>query len=347
MKAALFYTGNDIRVTEVPDPQPGPGQVLVRVRAAGICGTDLHFYRSGQLRMPERAPTILGHELAGEVIATGSGVDDLEPGLRVAVEPLVGCGTCDFCRSGAYNLCHNLKVIGFYYPGGFAEMTTAPREKIFPLPSSVPMDAAGIVDVYACAIHALHRAPIDKADDVAIIGGGAIGLATAQVARSWGARRVYVVATHQHQQKAARSIGVDAVIDPKQVDPIAAIRNLTQGKGAGLVFEAVGGSGNTLEMAMNVTARSGTVCVLGLFGHVVGLPVDLGFFEELKLVWSCRYGHWKGEPEFKQAIDMIAEGKVDPTILITHVYPLGEVHAAFEAAVGKSSSKAIKVVIQP
>ena len=347
MKAARFYTGRDIRVEEIPDPKPASGQVLVRVRAAGICGSDLHTYRRGTLLFPERAPLILGHELAGEVLALGQGVADLKVGQRVAVEPLIGCGSCPACTSGDYHLCPQLAHIGNFYPGGFAEMVVAPRGKVFPLPDSVEMDAAGILDVYACAVHALHRVPVAVNDSVLVMGGGAIGLTTAQAVRAAGARRLFVMATHPRAARVAREIGAESVINPRETDPVAAVMALTDGKGVDVAIEAVGGSANTLEVALQVAARGGRVGALGSFPNPVSLPVNSGLRRELSLNWIWSYAMWKGVPEFKIALDLVAEGRVDPKPLITHAFPLGEIEAAFQSALDKKTSDSIKVMIHP
>jgi 2-desacetyl-2-hydroxyethyl bacteriochlorophyllide A dehydrogenase len=347
MKAAHFYTGSDIRVEEVPDPAPGPGEVLVRVKSAGICGSDLHTYRRGVLRFPERAPLILGHELAGEVAGLGSGVTDLRIGQRVGVEPLIGCGRCPHCRMGDYHRCAGLNHIGNYYPGGFAQLALAPRGKVFPLPDHIDMDAAGMLDVYACGIHAIHRIPVGPLDTVLVIGGGAIGLAAAQVYKAAGARRVYVLATHEPQVKAARAGGADAVINPRQQDPVEAIMALTEGTGVDITIEAVGGQSDSLEIALQTTARGGTVGVLGSFPEAIPLTVNNGLRRELNLLWIYSYALWKGVPEFQIALDMLAENRVDAKPIISHVFPLDDIVAGFQAALHKEQSGAVKVMIHP
>src|SRR5688572_9785959 len=195
MRSAVFYGGHDIRVEEVAVPLPGPGEVLVEVRAAGICGSDLHRYRGhdpwGSIAA---GPYRTGHELAGVVAALGPGVEGVAVGQRVGVEPtqLAGCGTCRLCRRGDYNLCARKPRPGGRRraSAGFSDLDLALAGNVFPLPGHVPFDVASLVDVYACAVHAVHRTPVACANAVAVLGTGPVGLAAGQVARALGAREV-------------------------------------------------------------------------------------------------------------------------------------------------------------
>lgn len=344
MQAARFYGGKDIRVETIADPCPGPGEALVRVRAAGICGSDLHGYRRGEAgTAAARTP---GHELAGEVIALGEGAKGLATGQRVGVEPLVGCGVCRFCRSGAYHLCPHLEHIGGARPGAFAELTVAPVDRLYPLPDGISFDEASLLDVFAVAVHALTCVPVQPAERVAVIGTGAIGLSIAQAAAAAGAAVAVIGRRPQPLRVAAETAGALGV-DASRQEPVAAIRDWSQGLGADVVFEAVGGAGGTLDLALQLAAPRGRVGVVGSFQAPQMLDVRIGYRRELTLqgVWS--YAHRGSQPEFAIALDMLARGQFRAGPLITHRYPLEQIAEAFRAADDKATSQAIKVLVIP
>lgn len=348
MKAALFYGGPDIRVETVPDPVPGPGEVLVLVRAAGVCGSDLHRYRRKDDRQPE--PSMTGHELAGEVAAVGPGVTGLSVGQRVGVEPrhLVSCGHCRWCLRGDTELCPDVGVEDGHHvqSTGFAEYSLEPAHNCYPLPDALPFETAAILDVYAVGVHALHRVPVGPMDSVVVLGAGAVGLAIAQVARALGAGRVIVVDTWDAPLAVARQLGCDAVINSTEVDLAEAVRDFTGGHGADVVFEAVGGRAPTFATALDVAARGGRVGVIGMFSDVQTLDPRPVMRKELNLHWIWSYGRWQGVPEFAITLDMLASGKIDAVPLITHRFPLERIGEAFAAADDKRASGAIKVLIR-
>ena len=352
MKAALFYGGQDIRVEEVPDPRPGPGEVVLRVRAAGICGSDLHNYRDPSRTWPGlEVPYMTGHELAGEVAALGSAVEGLGVGQRVGVEPrhLVGCGQCRWCRRGDYQLCPEAgwQSGRRVHSTGFAEYSLESAGKVFPLPEGVSLEEASILDVYACAVHALHRAPAGPLDTVAIQGAGAIGLATAELYRLAGAGRVIVCGRGEGTLRAARATGADEVDDVAQVDPVEAVLELTAGQGVDLVIEAVGGAGQAFAAGLKMLGRRGTMLILGNLAGPLPLPPGELQRKEARLEWSWSYGLWEGVPEFKIALDLLAAGRLKAGQLITHTFPLERIGEAFEAANHKRESGAVKVLVVP
>ena len=349
MKAAVFHSGSDVRVEEVPDLAPGPGEVLCRVGAAGICGSDLHGYRAARegRPWPGKYPRVApGHELAGTVVALGEGVASLAVGDRVGIEPLCGCGECEWCAVGQYHLCPRLEHIGGARSGGFAEHAVAPQGKCFRLPDHVGFDEAATLDCAAVAIHALHRVPIKPSDAVAVYGTGAIGLYTAAVARAVGARQVVVVGGHRETPlRVARALGAHEVVNASRRDPAAAILELTGGRGAEVVFETVGGRADTLGRCLASAARGGVVGVVGSFQEPQSIASGIALRRELSLVWVWSYARWGAEPEYKTALDMLADGRLKALPLITHRYPLAEIAAAFAAADDKQRSDSIKVIV--
>jgi len=354
MKAALLLAPRDVRVEKVPDPTLGApafpawqspaGEALVRVRAAGICGSDLHRYRGHRDLGPQASP-ILGHEVAGEVVSVSAGVTKVKPGDRIAVEPLIGCGACAMCMSGAYNICPDLKFIGAQYPGGFAELVKAPELNLFVLPDSVSYEDATLVDGFAVAVHALRRVPVQPWEDVLILGGGAIGLEMLQMVRLAGARRVIISVTHPVQGETARGLGADVVLNAREVDVAAAVRDLTGGRGVDVAFETVGGEGKTLAQAIPAIARQGRLCVIGGFDHPQLVDFNTTLRREIDVRFAFSYGRWQGQSEFGHALDLLASGRLSARPLITHRYPLAEAGEAFRAADDKASYASIKVLV--
>jgi threonine dehydrogenase-like Zn-dependent dehydrogenase len=350
MKAAFFYGGEDIRVEERPAPIPSPDEVLVRIRAAGICGSDLHGYRDSGRGSSDR-PYMTGHELAGEIAALGSGVSGLHVGQRVGVEPrhLVGCGRCRWCRRGDYQLCPELGIEGGrrVRSTGFAEYSLEPADKCYPLPDDLSIEEAAILDVYAVAVHALHRVPVRPMDTVAVLGTGAIGLATAQVAMAAGAKQVIVLGRRDEPLEFARQLGCNEVINNSNVDVVEAVQALTDGQGADIVFEAVGGAANTFTQALEVASRGGQVGIVGAFSAPQTVDTRSGMRKEISLHWVWSYGMWEGVPEFQIALDMMVDGRIRADPLITHRFPMEQIGDAFAAAADKRRSGAIKVLVIP
>ncbi len=341
MKAAQFYGGKDIRVEVVPDPTPEEGQVLVQVEATGICGSDLHGYH----HQPEKplSPRIGGHELAGFVIDTGKGVTGYEKGTRVAVEPIIPCNNCPECYNGYYNICGNLRHGG----GGFAEFMVTQRTNVYSLPENVSLEGGVLAEVYAVAVHAVNRAMVSPGDRVAIIGSGPVGLTIAQVADVAGATSIAMLG----KPDAPLQIANDAVgavpINVDKMDTVGAIMDWSDGRGADVVFEAVGGTANTLEQATEIAAKRGRVCMVG--GHRAPLTFSERFARsrELTVIWSFCYGRHGGRTEFQIAIDLLAAGKLDPNPLITHRFDLDDIGEAFAVAAGRDEHGSVKVLVVP
>jgi 2-desacetyl-2-hydroxyethyl bacteriochlorophyllide A dehydrogenase len=354
MKAALFYGGRDIRVEELPDPLPGPGDVLIDIGAAGVCGSDLHPYRGAspwgdQSPGPRRA----GHELAGTIAALGSGVTTLYTGQRVGIEPmhLVGCGACRQCRRGDYHVCprRGLREDGQRRSSaGFSELDLAVAENVFPLPDHVSLEAASLLDVYGCAIHALNRIPLRLTDYVCVVGTGPIGLTMGQVARAAGVKKVIMVGRRDPLLEFAIRVGAaDLVVNNTKVLIGEAIADLTDGEFCDAVFETVGGTADTVEQAVEAAAFGGKIGIIGAFWNDVAVAYRAANRKEIDLRWCNSYATWNGVREYQIALDLVAEGRVQAEPLITHRYPLSEITEAFAAADDKRASGAVKVIVQP
>lgn len=356
MRSAVFDGPGAVRVDDLERPEPGAGEVRVEVRAAGVCGSDLHVYRgedpwgSGGF-WPRR----LGHELAGVVDALGPDLEpgeDLYPGQRVVVEPLhlTGCGGCPQCRRGATHLCPTRGVRNGRRraSAGFAQYDLAFPESLVPVPESLSLEEACLADVYACAIHALHRVPVEPTDDVVILGTGPVGLALGQVARLAGARQVVVVGRRGQALERARAAGAaDVGVLGGDRDPAPALRTATGGRRARVVFECVGGGGGTLRQAVDLAAPGGTVGILGAVDGDVSVAYAEANRRELTLAFSSSYATHRGVREIEIARDLLARGRVDGAALVTHRFPLEQIDEAFEAARDKARSGAVKVIVEP
>jgi 2-desacetyl-2-hydroxyethyl bacteriochlorophyllide A dehydrogenase len=340
MKAGVVYGPRDIRVEEVEMPSPRPGEVLLEVKAAGICGSDLHFHRSNADGAPVRR-LMSGHELSGRITAVGEDVKLRKVGERVGVEPLLGCGECQFCSMGYYHICKKLTHPG----GGFREYTAVLENKVFPLPDSVSYEEAAILDCLAVGVHAVHRADVSVTDAVAVIGDGAIGLSTLEVALAAGARKAALIGHHGSNLEIARKVGADVAIDSAESDEVEEVMLLTNGEGCEVVFETVGGMAETMESAVQMVKPGGSIVVIGSFAK----PVELNFRRllrnEINLIFSWSYSTWEGMPEFEIALDLLARAKLDAKSLITHMFPLEGISDAFHAALNKGESGALKVLI--
>jgi 2-desacetyl-2-hydroxyethyl bacteriochlorophyllide A dehydrogenase len=347
MKAGRYYGGKDIRVEEVPDPKPRPGEALVQVLSAGICGSDLHSFRGEFGQPPERPVTIMGHEVVGQVVELGKDVQRVKPGDRVGLQPLIGCGECERCRSGMSYICYQGRTIGIHCDGGFAEYISIPQENCYILSDQVSTYAATLLDVYACALHGLTRVPISPGDRVVVIGTGALGIALAQLAVLAGAGEVVIVGRNNVSvQTAARLAGVSGISSQEQ-DPVNAVMEWSLGRGAEIVFEAVGGKAQTLSLALKITAHGGTVGVEGVHIEPQVIETIPALLREVGIVWLYSHGRRKDRAEFEIVLELIASGKLNADPLVTHHFTLDQIAEAFATADDHTSYSSVKVVIQP
>jgi 2-desacetyl-2-hydroxyethyl bacteriochlorophyllide A dehydrogenase len=327
MRAALCREAGRVIVEEAPRPVPGPGEVLVRVRSCGICGSDLHWYH-GQMMVPPVCP---GHEIAGEVADAGAGVTTLAAGDRVAVEGIASCGGCDACTRGDYHLCPRLGIVGMTIPGGFADYLVMPARHCFRVPDGVPFPTAALCEPLAVAVHGVRIAGLEIGQRVAVLGAGTIGLMAVIAARAGGAGEVVVTARRPHQRAAALALGADRVVgEDEPVD------------GADLVVETVGGTADTLHAAVAACRPGGTVCVLGVYTGSPTFPAVLALLKEIRILGSFVYSRAGARADFDIALDILRRRTA--AIGDTHRFALPDVDAAFHAAADKTTGS-IKVSI--
>jgi threonine dehydrogenase-like Zn-dependent dehydrogenase len=340
MKQAVVAAPRTFEIEDVPPPVAGAGEVLVRVRSVGICGSDLHFYR-GAFPLPPRL--VLGHEAAGEVAAIGDGVTGVEVGARVALELFRVCLVCEQCRSGNYHLCPSRKANGLTGPGALREYMTVPPYALYPLPPEVDFDLGALTEPLAVCVHGLRLADLRFGERVAVLGAGTIGLMAVAAAKAMGATWVGCSARHPHQKSMAAALGADMIVG----DGPAAIAELTKAAaGADIVVETVGGEADTLSQAMNVIGPSGRICVLGAFTKPVQLHPIMFFLKEARIVGSNCYGRPGRRSDYELAIEIMRRDPARMRGAITHRFPLDEVAQAYAIADDKQYG-AIKVQISP
>jgi 2-desacetyl-2-hydroxyethyl bacteriochlorophyllide A dehydrogenase len=346
MRAAVLVAPRTLEVRDVPDPTLGPGEVLVRNQVSGICGSDVHLYSNS---MPEFTPRVLGkvlgHELCGEAVAVAPDVTRVKPGDRVAIEPLLKCGRCQYCVAGDYHLCPELHHIGIGWSGGFGEYAKAPVDNVYPLPDHVTYEDASLLDCLAVGIHAIHRLGIHTGSSVLVFGGGAIGLATAQAAKWAGASMVAIATRSRLAREVAQDAGIDLAIDSSQEDVAALVREATGGRGPDVAFDAVGGQQRYVQQGIDVVRRGGKVGVLGVFPQQRVTLTPEYLIKEVDVVSSFSYARWGPVSEFQIALDGLAAGKFFGRQYISRRFPLDDIQTAFAAAEHRDGHDAIKVSI--
>lgn len=340
MKAAALAGARTFEIREIEQPEPGPGEALVRVRSVGVCGSDLHFYR-GEFPVP--AGFVPGHECAGEVAALGEGVTGFEPGDRVALELFTVCLRCEQCRSGNYHLCPSRKANGLNAPGGLREYMTVPAYAMYRLPEGVDCELGALCEPLAVTVHGLRLADLRFGERVAVLGSGAIGLMAVAAAKAMGATWVGATARYPQQRAMAQAVGADAVFGdaPDDIAQLAAAA-----RGADVVVETVGGHANTLQEAITVVGTAGRVCVLGAFTQPVTIHPITFFIKEVRLFGSNCYGRPGRRSDYELAIEIMRRNAETLRKLITHRFPLERVAEAYATADDKRSG-AIKVQVTP
>jgi L-iditol 2-dehydrogenase len=327
----------------VPVPALEDDDVLVRVRACGICGSDVHGYDgSTGRRIP---PLVMGHEAAGEVERTGPGALGFDKGDRVTFDSTVWCGACEYCARGASNLCTNRRVLGvscadYRRHGAFAEFVSVPGRILHKLPPAMPFEHAALVEAVSVAVHAVKRAAPRPDDTAAVIGCGMIGLLIIQVLRHRGCTRTIAIEIDERRRALATKFGAAATVQPASGSVAGDVRGLTESRGADHVFEVVGHS-ETVADAVASVRRGGTVTLVGNLAPHVDLPLQTVVTGELTLLGSCA-----SSGEYPEAIDLVARGDIDVAPLISAVAPLAE-GAAWFSRLHTPNGGLMKVILRP
>jgi L-iditol 2-dehydrogenase len=343
MKALLLSEYNKLDITEMPTPQIADDEVLIRVRACGICGSDIHGYDgSTGRRIP---PIVMGHEAAGEIDRVGAGVKDYRAGDRVTFDSTVSCGKCDYCKAGQVNLCDNRMVLGvscgeYRRHGAFAEYVAVPERILYRLPASLPYERAALIEAVSIAVHAVSLKVPAPTDTVLVVGCGMIGLLVIQVLRAKGCTNILAVDIDAGRLALAAKLGAATTLNGKDPETPAAIKKLTDDQGAAVAFEVVG-STETLLTAIRGVRKGGTVVLIGNFKAKVDLPLQEVVTRQISLLGSCA-----SSGEYPECIELLASGAVDVTPLISLQAPLEDGPGLF-ARLHRGGEGLMKVVLQP
>ena len=336
MKVALFEKPHILAIRSTPLRTLMPNEVLLRVTACGVCGTDVHIVEGTSRSTP---PVVLGHEFIGVVEDVGIAVHGIGPGQRAAVDPNISCGICYYCRRGLVHLCANLQALGVDHDGGMAEFCFVPSQQIYLLPDGMLMEAAAFVEPVSCAVHGIDRANIRAGDTVVIIGGGTIGLIMLQLARNAGASRTIVVEPLQQKRRIAGELGADIVLNPMESDPKSAVMDVTH-VGADVVIECAG-KPQTAQLALELARRGGTVEFFGVcpIGEKIGFEPNQVYFKELTIV-----GSYVNPNTFSRAIALLHAGRVRIDRFQIDRFPLDGV---INALAYQKEGKTLKSIIEP
>jgi len=328
-----------IEIMEVPKPRPKNDEVLVRVEACGICGTDLHFYEWVDHARWITLPRILGHELVGEIAEVGNQVKGLKVGQRVVTETWGGCGLCYYCRLGRFNSCQNQLRIGQHSDGGMARYVAIPAVSIFPIPDSISTGDAAVLEPLGVALHALERCELKPGDDVAILGPGPIGLLATQLVKQSGAALIFIAGLEEDTHRlsfAEKWGGIPINISRESLRD--RVIQMTAGQGVDLALEMSGGKG-ALDAAVQITKPGGQIAIVGL-----GTP---GMFDFNQMVHKeiTLYACWRRQPStWYRAINLVKEGRLQVGEVVTHKLPLIQAEEGFKALLDR---QAIKVLLLP
>jgi L-iditol 2-dehydrogenase len=342
MKALLLSQYKHLEITELPEPKPSPEEVLARVAACGICGSDVHGYDgSSGRRIP---PIVMGHEAAGRIAGVGEGVKGFAEGDRVTFDSTIYCGACGPCRRGEVNLCDNRQVLGvscsdYRRAGAFAEYVVVPSRVVYRLPENLSFAEAAMLEAVSVAVHAVSLAEVSANSTALVLGAGMIGLLVAQALRVAGCSRIIVADIDYTRLKVAEEVGATDVL-PSEANLVAQVLRLSGGAGVDLAIEAVG-KNETVSAAIESVRKGGTVVLAGNISPEVTLPLQKVVTRQIRLQGSCA-----SAGEYPRAMELLATGAIRVKPLITAVSPLDDGPQWFERLHAREPNL-MKVILTP
>jgi L-iditol 2-dehydrogenase len=343
MKALLLSEYKHLALTDMPEPEIGPEEVLIRVKAFGICGSDVHGYDgSTGRRIP---PIVMGHEAAGTIAEVGRNVKDLVEGDRVTFDSTVFCGHCFFCRRGQANLCDHREVLGvscgdYRRAGAFAEYVAVPRRICYRLPPELPFSHSAMIEAIGVAVHAVSLTPIQINDTAVVMGAGMIGLLTLQAAKLAGCGRVISVDVDDTRLEAARKLGATHTVNAKALETREHVKALTEGRGADVAIECVGATA-TIQNSIASVRKGGTVTLVGNITPNIELPLQSVVARQIRVQGSCA-----SSGEYPACIDLLSRGAIRVEPMISATAPLDKGPEWFERLY-RGEPNLMKVVLEP
>jgi L-iditol 2-dehydrogenase len=345
MKAAVFHGPGDLRLSEVPTPVPADGELLVRIGACAICGSDVRTFRHGARNIDR--PVVLGHELSGTIVEVGASVAAFRAGQRVAVAPAIPCGDCRSCRAGIETMCERLRSIGYEFNGGLAELMVVPASAVRAgcvndVPDAVSFEEAAIAEPLACVINAQDLLGVGEADTVVVVGAGPVGCLHAGLARARGARKIIVADLRAERLRMAGTFGANLTIDATTEDVRARVLDATGGAGASVVIVAAP-SHRAQEQSVSLAARRGRINFFGGLPKsdpTISLDANTVHYHELTIVGS--YGSRPAHNRL--ALDLVAAGRLPIRRLVDLELPLDRV---LDGLLAVERGGAMKVVVRP
>lgn len=343
MRALVLSEYKQLELVDIPKPQPGEDDLLIRVQACGICGSDVHGYDGSTGR--RRPPIVMGHEAAGIIESVGAAVTGFQAGDHVTFDSTVFCGRCFYCRRGQVNLCDHRQVIGVSTPdfrrmGAFAEYVTVPARIAYPLPSGMPFAHAALIEAVSVAVHAVSLTPIALDDTVVVVGAGMIGILTLQAALLAGAGRVFVFDVDDTRLDMARSLGATATFNTRNSNPIPDVLKLTANRGVDVALECVGIS-STIKLAIDAVRKGASVTLVGNVAPTVEVGLQSVVTRQIRLQGSCA-----SSGEYPACISLISRGAIRVVPLLSAVAPLEEGAEWFRRLYEREPGL-LKIVLQP
>lgn len=343
MQALVLTDKKQFELQSLPTPTPGPDEVLIAVRACGICGSDVHGMDGSTGR--RRPPIVMGHEAAGVIAGLGANVTGWRTGDRVTFDSTISCGHCPHCRRGEVNLCDHRRVLGvsceeYRQAGAFADYVVVPARILYRLPDALSFEEAALIEPFTIAFHAVRRHPVRLNDSALIIGCGMIGLALLQTTRLAGFGRIVAVDTAADRLRQAKELGADDIVNSAEGDALATLLRLTEGRGFDHAFEAVG-IAPTVDLAVRAARKGGAVTLVGNVTPSVPMPLQLVVTRELSLAGSCA-----SAGEYPACLDLMARGALSAKPLLSAVAPLREGASWFDRLYQREPGL-LKVILAP